>query len=50
MEILSGKHVAYEEFDEGENIVDWVKSKMKSKDGIEGAECSSVSEEMVTHA
>jgi len=54
MEILSGKRSVDQEFDEGENIVDWVKSKMKSKDGIEGilyknegAECSSVREEMV---
>jgi len=35
MEILSGKRVADQEFDEGENIVDWVKSKMKRKDRIE---------------
>jgi len=43
--------VADQKFDEGENIVDWVKSKMKSKDGTEGilyknegVECSSLRE------
>jgi len=53
MEILSGKRVTDQEFDEEEHIVDWVKSKMKGKDGIdgvlyknEGAECSSTREEM----
>ncbi|QHN99831.1 Leucine-rich repeat receptor-like protein kinase TDR [Arachis hypogaea] len=54
MEILSGKRSVDAEFGDGNSIVDWVKSKIKSKDGIDdildknaGSGCSSVREEMI---
>ncbi|XVF08475.1 hypothetical protein REPUB_Repub07fG0006500 [Reevesia pubescens] len=54
MEILSGKRSVDSEFGDGNSIVDWVRSKIKSKDGIidildknAGASCSSVREEMM---
>ncbi|KAL5718239.1 hypothetical protein ACHQM5_011168 [Ranunculus cassubicifolius] len=54
MEILSGKRSVDGEFGEGNSIVDWVRSKIKSKDGISeildknaGASCASVKEEMM---
>ncbi|XWS60111.1 hypothetical protein CRYUN_Cryun07bG0006400 [Craigia yunnanensis] len=54
MEILSGKRSVDSEFGDGNNIVDWVRSKIKSKDGIidildknAGASCASVREEMM---
>lgn len=53
MEILSGKRSVDQEFGDGNSIVDWVKSKIKTQDGIEGildknagAGCNSVREEM----
>lgn len=53
MEILSGKRSVDAEFGDGNSIVDWVKSKMKGKDGLKdvldknaGASCSPVREEM----
>ncbi|KAA8539785.1 hypothetical protein F0562_026477 [Nyssa sinensis] len=54
MEILSGRRSVDAEFGEGNSIVDWVKSKIKKKDGINdildknaGASCVSVREEMM---
>ncbi|CAM8906052.1 unnamed protein product [Rhodiola kirilowii] len=56
MEILSGKRSVEVEFGEGNSIVDWVRSRMKSdgKEGIDhildknaGAGCSPVREEMM---
>ncbi|KAL8192803.1 hypothetical protein R6Q57_027251 [Mikania cordata] len=54
MEIISGKTSVNSEFGDGNSIVDWVRSKMKSKEGIRdvldknaGALCSSVREEMM---
>ena len=54
MEILSGKRSVDSEFGDGNSIVDWVRSKIKSKDGINdildknaGAGCTSVREEMI---
>ncbi|KAL2329353.1 hypothetical protein Fmac_022780 [Flemingia macrophylla] len=54
MEILSGKRSVDSEFGDGNSIVDWVRSKIKSKDGIEdildknaGAGCTAVREEMM---
>lgn len=54
MEILSGKRSVDAEFGDGNSIVDWVRSKIKSKDGINdildknaGAGCTSVREEMI---
>ncbi|WJX49627.1 hypothetical protein P8452_36035 [Trifolium repens] len=54
MEILSGKRSVDQEFGDGNSIVDWVRSKIKTKDGIEGildknaeAGCSKVREEMI---
>ena len=54
MEILSGKRSVDTEFGDGNSIVDWVRSTIKSKDGIDdildknvGAGCSSVREEMI---
>uniref|UniRef100_A0A5B7B034 non-specific serine/threonine protein kinase n=1 Tax=Davidia involucrata TaxID=16924 RepID=A0A5B7B034_DAVIN len=54
MEILSGKRSVDAEFGEGNSIVDWVRSKIKRKDGINdildknaGASCASVREEMM---
>ncbi|KAK6926421.1 Leucine-rich repeat [Dillenia turbinata] len=54
MEILSGKRSVDAQFGEGNSIVDWVRSKIKIKDGINdvldknaGASCASVREEMM---
>ncbi|PHT28262.1 Leucine-rich repeat receptor-like protein kinase TDR [Capsicum baccatum] len=54
MEILSGKRSVEPEFGDGNSIVDWVKSKIKIKNGINdvldknaGASCISVKEEMM---
>lgn len=54
MEIISGKRSVDAEFGDGNSIVDWVRSKIKTKDGINdvldknaGASCASVREEMM---
>ncbi|XP_030532951.1 leucine-rich repeat receptor-like protein kinase TDR [Rhodamnia argentea] len=54
MEMLSGKRSVEPEFGEGNSIVDWVRLKIKSKDGIcdvldknTGASCAPVREEML---
>ncbi|KAJ7982534.1 Leucine-rich repeat receptor-like protein kinase [Quillaja saponaria] len=55
MEILSGKRSVDAEFGDGNSIVDWIRSKMKTKNGIKydildknvGAGCASVREEML---
>lgn len=54
LEILSGKRSVEPEFGDGNSIVDWVKSKIKTKNGINdvldknaGASCLSVREEMM---
>ncbi|KAK8583728.1 hypothetical protein V6N13_109123 [Hibiscus sabdariffa] len=54
MEILSGKRSVESEFGDGNSIVDWVRSKLKNKEGIvdildknAGATCASVREEMM---
>eukprot|EP00268_Persea_americana_P003651 TRINITY_DN11117_c1_g1_i1.p1 TRINITY_DN11117_c1_g1~~TRINITY_DN11117_c1_g1_i1.p1 ORF type:complete len:1060 (+),score=125.79 TRINITY_DN11117_c1_g1_i1:99-3182(+) len=54
MEILSGKRSVDSEFGDGNSIVDWVRSKIKSKDGVSevldknaGASCALVREEMM---
>ncbi|KAK1409213.1 hypothetical protein QVD17_35738 [Tagetes erecta] len=54
MEIISGKTSVNSEFGEGNSIVDWVRSRMKTKEGIKdvldknaGASCNSVREEMM---
>lgn len=54
MEILSGKRSVDSEFGDGNSIVDWVRSKIRIKDGVNdildnnaGASCKSVREEMM---
>lgn len=54
MELLSSKRSVDAEFGEGNSIVDWVRSKIKSKDGVlnildgdAGATCPSVREDMI---
>lgn len=54
MEILSGKRSVVAEFGDGNSIVDWVKTKIRTKGGIDeildknaGAACSPVREEMM---
>lgn len=54
MEILSGKRSVDSEFGDGNSIVDWVRSKVKSKEGVSevldknaGASCTQVKEEMM---
>ncbi|KAK4716884.1 hypothetical protein R3W88_015222 [Solanum pinnatisectum] len=54
MEILSGRRSVDSEFGDGNSIVDWVRSKMKIKNGINdvldkniGASCPRVREEMM---
>ncbi|TYI52157.1 hypothetical protein E1A91_D12G227700v1 [Gossypium mustelinum] len=54
MEILSGKKSVDSEFGDGNSIVDWVRSKIKNKNGVidildknAGASCASVREEMM---
>ncbi|MCL7043771.1 hypothetical protein MKW94_019771 [Papaver nudicaule] len=54
MEILSGKKSVEPEFGEGNSIVDWVRSKVKTKEGVTevldknaGSLCQSVREEMM---
>jgi serine/threonine protein kinase len=54
MEVLSGKRSVDAEFGDGNSIVDWVRSKIKTRDGINdildknaGASCSPVREEMM---
>ncbi|KAJ1426541.1 Serine/threonine-protein kinase, active site [Sesbania bispinosa] len=54
MEILSGRRSVDAEFGDGNSIVDWVRSKIKTKDGMDdvldknaGAGCGSVREEMI---
>ncbi|KAL8552532.1 hypothetical protein ACS0TY_001279 [Phlomoides rotata] len=54
MEILTGRRSVDSEFGEGNSIVDWVKSKIKTKNSLmevfdknAGASCASVREEMV---
>lgn len=54
MEILTGKRSVDAEFGDGNSIVDWVRSKIKSKNGFldildknAGASCASVREEMM---
>nr|GMC65776.1 leucine-rich repeat receptor-like protein kinase TDR [Ipomoea batatas]GMC65779.1 leucine-rich repeat receptor-like protein kinase TDR [Ipomoea batatas]GME13644.1 leucine-rich repeat receptor-like protein kinase TDR [Ipomoea batatas] len=54
MEILTGKRSVDAEFGDGNSVVDWVRTKLKSKDGIKdvldknaGASCLSVREEMM---
>ncbi|XP_076895384.1 uncharacterized protein LOC143547991 [Bidens hawaiensis] len=54
MEIISGKTSVNSEFGDGNSIVDWVRSKMKNREGIKdvldkdaGALCSLVREEMM---
>ncbi|KAK6155895.1 hypothetical protein DH2020_010143 [Rehmannia glutinosa] len=54
MEILTGKRSVAAEFGDGNSIVDWVKSKIKTKNNLSdvldknaGASCASVREEMM---
>lgn len=54
MEVLTGKRSVEAEFGDGNSIVDWVRAKVKSKEGVAevldknaGAECSAVREEMM---
>ncbi|KAG8381535.1 hypothetical protein BUALT_Bualt06G0131800 [Buddleja alternifolia] len=54
MEILTGKRSVDSEFGDGNSVVDWVKSKIKAKNGLidvldknAGASCASVREEMM---
>ncbi|KAM7491757.1 hypothetical protein LguiA_034678 [Lonicera macranthoides] len=54
LEILSGKRSVTAEFGDGNSIVDWVRSKIRTKDGIKdvldenaGASCASVRDEMM---
>ncbi|XP_034888200.1 leucine-rich repeat receptor-like protein kinase TDR [Populus alba] len=54
MEIISGKRSVDAEFGDGNSIVDWVRSKIKAKDGVNdildkdaGASIASVREEML---
>lgn len=53
MEVLTGKRSVEAEFGDGNSIVDWVRAKVKSKEGVTevldknaGAGCSAVREEM----
>lgn len=54
LEILSGKRSVTAEFGDGNSIVDWIRSKIRTKDGIKdvldenaGASCASVRDEMM---
>ncbi|KAJ7949559.1 Leucine-rich repeat receptor-like protein kinase [Quillaja saponaria] len=54
MEILSGKRSVDAEFGDGNSIVDWIRSKTKTKNGVNdildknaGAGCASIKEEML---
>lgn len=54
MEILTGKRSVDSEFGEGNSIVDWMRTKIKAKNGLidvldknAGASCGSVREEMM---
>ncbi|XP_038684019.1 leucine-rich repeat receptor-like protein kinase TDR [Tripterygium wilfordii] len=54
MEIISGKRSVDAEFGDGNSIVDWIRTKIKTKDGVvdvldnnAGASCASVREEMM---
>ncbi|CAA2978447.1 leucine-rich repeat receptor kinase TDR [Olea europaea subsp. europaea] len=54
MEILTGKRSILAEFGDGNSIVDWVKSKIKTENGVDdlldknvGASCAYVREEML---
>lgn len=54
LEIISGKRAVAAEFGDGNCIVDWVRFKIKAKDGIKevldenaGASCPSVRDEML---
>lgn len=54
MELLSGKRSVDPEFGDGNSIVEWVRSKIKIRDGVvdildknAGASCGSVREEMM---
>ncbi|KAI7750498.1 hypothetical protein M8C21_004886 [Ambrosia artemisiifolia] len=54
MELISGKRSVDSEFGDGNSIVDWVRSKVKTKEGTKevldenaGGSCSSVREEML---
>lgn len=54
MELISGKRSVDSEFGDGNSIVDWVRSKVKSKEGTKevldqnaGGSCSLVREEML---
>lgn len=54
MEILTGKRSVDSQFGDGNSIVDWIKSKIKTKSGLidvldknAGASCSPVREEMM---
>ncbi|KAK3221087.1 hypothetical protein Dsin_015057 [Dipteronia sinensis] len=54
MEIICGKRSVDSEFGDGNSIVDWVRSKIKNKDGVgdildknAGASCATVREEMM---
>ncbi|KAL7107363.1 hypothetical protein ACP275_06G049300 [Erythranthe tilingii] len=54
MEILTGKRSVDSEFGDGNSIVDWIKSKIKAKNGLNdvldknaGASCAPVREEMM---
>lgn len=54
MEILSGRRSVDSEFGEGNSIVEWVRSKIRSKNGVDdvldkdaGSSCLSVKEEML---
>ncbi|KAL4178681.1 hypothetical protein AMTRI_Chr13g116300 [Amborella trichopoda] len=54
MEILSGRRSVESEFGDGNSIVDWVRSKIKTKEGVSevldknvGASCGPVREEMM---
>ncbi|KAI9162636.1 hypothetical protein LWI28_029120 [Acer negundo] len=54
MEIICGKRSVDSEFGDGNSIVDWVRSKIKNKEGVgdildknAGASCASVREEMM---
>lgn len=54
MEILSGKRSVNAEFGDGNSIVDWIRTKIKTKEGLRdvldknaGASCAPVREEMM---
>ncbi|XP_077235403.1 leucine-rich repeat protein kinase family protein [Tasmannia lanceolata] len=54
MEVLSGKRSVDAEFGDGNSIVDWMRAKIKNKEGVlevldknAGASCASVREEMM---